>query len=400
MQIKPSTSRPTQVWCPDLRWALLGVLAAAFIATPRVSEAKYASIVIDAKTGKVRHSINANTRNFPASLTKVMTLYLLFEAVDRKKLTFDSQLKVSRRAALQPASKLGLKPGQTINVRDAAAALIVRSANDVATAVAEALAGSERRFALRMTQKARQIGMSRTTFRNASGLPHRGQMSTAKDMAALTRKMITRFPQHYHMFSKTSFTYQGRRYNSHNKLLQTYPGAEGFKTGYIRASGYNLITTAKQNGHRLIGVVFGGNSSRSRNRHMQSLLNKAYAKVHTMPSSQVIKTSHLRLPSRKNPIRGTTLPKRDIWGIQVGAFYTRKPAASIATEISRKYARILKNGQVTIMPLQKSRNRILYRARILGIRKQEAYQACRSLKKYRRPCMPVKLPVQFEIAAS
>ena len=177
-------------------------------------------------------------------------------------MTFDSQLKVSRRAASQPASKLGLKPGQTIKVRDAAAALIVRSANDVATAVAEALAGNERRFALRMTQKARQIGMSRTTFRNASGLPHRGQMSTAQDMAELTREMINRFPQHYHMFSKTSFTYQGRRYSSHNKLLQTYPGAEGFKTGYIRASGYNLITTAKQNGHRLIGVVFGGNSLR------------------------------------------------------------------------------------------------------------------------------------------
>ena len=400
MQIKPSTSRLGQVWRLTLRWGLLGALATAFLATPSASEAKYASIVIDAKTGKVWHSINANTRNFPASLTKVMTLYLLFEAIDQKKLTFDSQLKVSRRAASQPASKLGLKPGQTIKVRDAAAALIVRSANDVATAVAEALAGNERRFALRMTQKARQIGMSRTTFRNASGLPHRGQMSTAQDMAALTRKMINRFPHHYHMFSKTSFTYQGRSYSSHNKLLQTYPGAEGFKTGYIRASGYNLITTAKQNGHRLIGVIFGGDSSRSRNRHMQGLLNKAYAKVRAIPSPQAIKTSHLRLPTRKNPLRRSALPKSDIWGIQVGAFYTRKPAASLATEISRKYARILKNGQVTIMPLKKSRNRILYRARILGIRKQEAYRACRSLKKYRRPCMPVKLPAQLEIAAS
>ena len=329
-----------------------------------------------------------------------MTLYLLFEAIDTKQLTLDSRLKVSRRAALQPASKLGLKPGQTIKVREAAAALIVRSANDAATVVAEALAGSERRFALRMTQKARQIGMSRTTFRNASGLPHRGQMSTAQDMATLTRKMINRFPQHYHMFSKTSFTYQGRRYNSHNKLLQTYPGAEGFKTGYIRASGYNLITTARQNGHRLIGVVFGGNSSGSRNRHMQNLLNKAYTQVRAVNSSQVIKASHRRLTPRKNLIGRTELPKRDIWGIQVGAFYTRKPAASLAKEISRKYARILKNGQVTIMPLQKSRNRILYRARILGIRKQEAYRACRSLKKYKRPCMPVKLPANLEIAAS
>lgn len=400
MQIKPTTFRLCEFWPPAIRWALLGALALAVMATPSVSEAKYASIVIDAKTGKVRHSVNANTRNFPASLTKVMTLYLLFEAVDTKKLNFDSRLKVSRRAALQPASKLGLKPGQTIKVREAAEALIVRSANDVATVVAEALAGSERRFALRMTQKARQIGMSRTTFRNASGLPHRGQMSTAKDMATLTRNTITRFPHYYHMFAKSSFTYQGRNYRSHNKLLKTYPGAEGFKTGYIRASGYNLITTAKQNGHRLIGVVFGGNSSHSRNQHMQSLLNKAYAKVRTVTSSQVIRTSHRQPSRRKNQIGRTAIPKRDIWGIQVGAFYTRKPATSLAKEISRKYARILKNGQVTIMPLRKSRNRILYRARILGIRKQEAYRACRSLKKYRRPCMPVKLPVQLEIAAS
>ena len=392
MQIKPLTSPLCRIRPPALRWALLGVVAAAVITPPSISEAKYASIVIDAKTGKVRHSVNANTRNFPASLTKVMTLYLLFEAVDTKKLTFESRLKVSRLAALQPASRLGLKPGQTIKVREAADALIVRSANDVATVVAEALAGSERRFALRMTQKAHEIGMSRTTFRNASGLPHRGQMSTAKDMATLTRNMISRFPHHYHMFAKTSFSYQGRRYRSHNKLLKTYPGAEGFKTGYIRASGYNLITTAKQNGHRLIGVVFGGNSSRSRNRHMQSLLNKAYAQVRAVPSSQFINTPRRLGPGRKNPTGRSAMPKRNIWGIQVGAFYTHKPAASLAKEISRKYARFLKNGQVTIMPLQKSRNRTLYRARILGIRKQEAYRACRSLKKYKRPCMPVKLP--------
>ncbi|MDG2033808.1 MAG: D-alanyl-D-alanine carboxypeptidase, partial [Rhodospirillales bacterium] len=316
MQIKPLTSPLCRIRPPALRWALLGVAAAAVITSPSISEAKYASIVIDAKTGKVRHSVNANTRNFPASLTKIMTLYLLFEAVDTKKLTFESRLKVSRRAALQPASRLGLKPGQTIKVREAADALIIRSANDVATVVAEALAGSERRFALRMTQKAREIGMSRTTFRNASGLPHRGQMSTAKDMATLTRNMISRFPHHYHMFAKTSFSYQGRRYRSHNKLLKTYPGAEGFKTGYIRASGYNLITTAKQNGHRLIGVVFGGNSSRSRNRHMQSLLNKAYAQVRAVPSSQFINTPRRLGPGRKNQTGRSGMPKRNIWGIQ------------------------------------------------------------------------------------
>ena len=400
MQIKLNIPSPNQNWLSELRFLLLGVLAVAAIIIPSPAIAKYASIVVDAKTGKVRHSVNASTRNFPASLTKIMTLYLLFEALDTKKLTLDSQLKVSRRAASQPASKLGLKPGQTINVRDAASALIIRSANDVATVVAEALAGSERRFALHMTEKARRIGMSRTTFRNASGLPHRGQLSTARDMATLTRHIITRFPHYYHMFAKTSFNYQGHLYRSHNKLLKTYPGAEGLKTGYIRASGYNLITTAKQDGHRLIGVVFGGSSSRSRNQHMQNLLNRAYTQVREGFPSRATITSMRRERSYKSQTGRKVTSKRDIWGIQVGAFYTRKPAASLAKEISRKYARILKNGQITIMPLQKSRNRILYRARILGMQKQEAYRACRSLKKYRRPCMPIKLPGSSEIAAS
>lgn len=384
---------------PTCRRLLPFVVSATIMVTASISEAKYASIVMDANTGKVRHSVNADTRNFPASLTKVMTLYLLFEAIDAKKLSLNSRLKVSRRASMQPASRLGLKPGQTISVREAVTALIVRSANDVATVVAETLAGSERRFAQVMTHRARQIGMSRTTFRNASGLPHRGQMSTAKDMATLTRRMISRFPHYYYMFSKTSFSYKGRRYRSHNKLLKTYPGAEGLKTGYIRASGYNLITTAKQNGHRLVGVIFGGNTSRSRNRHMRTLLNKAYDRVRAEPTSiNTINVAEVRSVQKTQPTNLAAV-RGSIWGIQVGAFYTRKPAASLAREISQKYAQILKKGHIMIMPLHKSRNRTLYRARILGIRKRDAFRACRSLKKYKRPCMPVKLPTTSDIAA-
>jgi len=404
VQIRPVISVMRNAVTSALSLAASSLVAAAIATAPSDVAAKYASIVVDAKTGKVRHAVNADTRNFPASLTKVMTLYLLFEAVDKKELTMDSRLKVSRRAANQPASKLGLRPGSTIKVRDAANALIVRSANDVATVVAEALAGSERRFALIMTHRARQLGMSRTTFRNASGLPHRGQMSTAKDMATLTRRMINRFPHYYHLFSKTSFSFQGKRYRSHNKLLKTYPGAEGLKTGYIRASGYNLITTAKQNGHRLVGVVFGGNTSRSRNRHMKTLLNRAYVQVRGANPALIAKATPRKSPPKKNQsarrvASKQSASKESVWGIQVGAFYTRKPAASIAQEISRKYARILKQGQITIMPLQKSRNRTLYRARILGLKKRDAYRACRSLKKYKRPCMPVKLPADIEIAA-
>ena len=397
MQIRPMASKFCYSLRPAYRWAAAGLVAVALAFVPGSADAKYASIVVDAKTGKVRHAVNADTRNFPASLTKVMTLYMLFDAVDNKKLNMNSHLKVSRRAANQPASKLGLRPGQSISVRNAADALIVRSANDVATVVAEALAGTERRFALRMTNMARKIGMSRTIFRNASGLPHRGQMSTAKDMATLTRRMITRFPHYYHLFAKTSFHYQGKRYRSHNKLLKTYPGAEGLKTGYIRASGYNLITTAKQDGHQLVGVVFGGNSARSRNRHMRTLLNRAYREVRGEPPALIAKAPSK--PKQRTVRSSAAATKEGVWGIQVGAFYTRKPAASIAQEISRKYARILKEGQITIMPLQKSRNRTLYRARILGLKKRDAYRACRSLKKYKRPCMPVKLMANIEIAA-
>ena len=221
---------------------------------PTASFAKYAALVVDADTGEVHHEVNGNTRNYPASLTKLMTLYLLFEAIDRHEVNLDTKLKISRRAARQPASKLGVVAGETIAVKDAILALIVKSANDVAVVVAENLAKSEREFALKMTAKAREIGMSATTFRNASGLPNRGQMTTARDMAKLARRIIERFPHFYEYFSTPSFTYKGVTYPTHNKMLGHYDGLDGLKTGYIRASGFNLVTSAerKYNGKLLI----------------------------------------------------------------------------------------------------------------------------------------------------
>ena len=349
----------------------------------------------------MRHSVNADTRNFPASLTKLMTLYLLFEAVKRGKLKMDSKLIVSHRAANQPASRLGLKPGQSIRVRHAIKALIVKSANDVATVVAEALAGTERSFALLMTDKARKLGMSRTIFRNASGLSNRGQMSTAKDMALLTQQLINRYPQYYHFFSKREFIFRGRTYRTHNKVLKSFPGAEGMKTGYIRASGYNLVTTVKQDGHRLVGVIFGGNTARSRDRHMKKLLNKAYAKFRL--EHLVTKTKNNRYSNSRRYVGGMandgTKFKESIWGIQVGAFYTQKPAVKQAKTVFYKFTKLLSNGQISIMPLQKDRSRILYRARILGISMRAAYRACRILKRQRQACMPLRLPGIVEIAS-
>tara|TARA_B100000315_G_scaffold260173_1_gene319707 strand:+ start:11516 stop:12685 length:1170 start_codon:yes stop_codon:yes gene_type:complete len=383
------------------RWFcfILGFLLAALIFAGNPVAAKYASYVVDAKTGKVYHATNENTRNYPASLTKLMTLYLLFEAVEKKKFTFSTRLSVSRKAANRPASRLGLKRGQSIRVKDAVMALIVKSANDVASVVAESIGGTERRFALIMTDKARKLGMSRTTFRNASGLPHRGQMSTAKDMATLTRAIINRFPQYYHLFKRQVFTFQGRTYRTHNKVLKTYPGAEGMKTGYIRASGYNLITTAKRHNRRMIGVVFGGNTSRSRNRHMKTLLTRAFNDA--TPPVLVAKAKKRKGAYRTPKRQAKSVAKNNdrIWGIQVGAFYTRKPAFNIARDVSNKYASVLNGGKVKVMPLRKSRNRILYRARIIGLERRNAYRTCRLLKKHRKPCLELDLPATVEVAS-
>jgi D-alanyl-D-alanine carboxypeptidase len=374
-------------------------LALFLMAGSSPADARYAAMVIDADSGQVRHAVNIHTRNFPASLTKMMTLYLLFEALDNKKLTLNTRLAISRRAARQPASRLGLRAGGSIKVRTAIHALVIKSANDVASVVAEALGLTERRFALMMTAKARQLGMARTTFRNASGLPHRGQQSTAHDMAKLSRAIIKHFPHHYYFFSLSAFKFNGKTYRTHNKVLTSYPGADGMKTGYIHASGYNLVTSARRGEHRLIGVIFGGKSSRARNRLMKRLLDKGFA---ASAGAATITRAAPKAPKRKVKARRAA-PRRknaaDIWGIQVGAFYTRGPASKLADKIMQKYANYLRGGRVAIVPLTKRRGRILYRARILGIPKASAYRACRVLESHKRDCMEQKNPTAIDLAS-
>lgn len=382
--------------------------------------AKYAAVVIDVQDGKLRHAVNADTRNFPASLTKLMTLYLLFDAIDSGKLTMDTRLAVSARAARQPSSRLGLRRGQSITVKQAILALVVKSANDVASVVAESLGGTERKFALKMTAKARKIGMSQTTFRNASGLPHSAQLSTARDMATLARELITRFPHHYHYFSRRSFDYRGRTYRTHNNVLKKYAGADGMKTGYIRASGYNLISSASRQGHRVIGVIFGGDSPRGRDRQMMKLLDRAFAAQQRLATDGQIrpsKTYTASLPaSRPTPRRRAKPVSRtarrapaaasraavsdDFWGIQVGAFYSKAPAFDAARSVTKRLSSLTSNGKIVVMPLRKSRGRVLYRARILGIPKRQAYRACRLLKAKRKHCLELRLPGDVEIADS
>ena len=238
---------------------------------PLASE-KYAAIVVDAKSGRVLYEKHAQETRYPASLTKMMTLYLLFEAVDSGRISMATPMPVSAYAAGRPPSKLYLKAGQTINAEAAVLALCVKSANDVATVVAEYLGGSEERFAEMMTSKARQLGMGSTTFRNASGLPDDNQRTTARDMAILASALRAKFPHHYHYFKNREFAFAGKTIRGHNELLNK-PGVDGLKTGYIRASGFNVATSAASGGRRVIAVVMGGDSASARNAHMAELID-------------------------------------------------------------------------------------------------------------------------------
>ncbi len=245
---------------------------------------KYASVVINAYTGQVLFARNSKSRRYPASLTKMMTLYLLFEQLEKGKLTLHSQLSVSRRAQGQAPSKLGLKAGQSISVEQAIQALVIKSANDVATVVAENIGGTEVKFAQMMTHKAKDLGMTGTHFRNASGLPNRKQHTTARDMALLGQRLILDFPTYYSNFAATSFKWKGKTYKTHNNLLKRYKGTDGIKTGYIRASGFNLVTSVKRNGVHLIGVVLGGRKTSSRDAHMQKILDEQFRRIAIDPA--------------------------------------------------------------------------------------------------------------------
>jgi D-alanyl-D-alanine carboxypeptidase len=241
----------------------------------------FASIIVDANSGAVLTANNPDASRHPASLTKIMTLYLLFERLDAGKIKLDTEMDVSEHASEQAPTKLGLRPGQTIKVEDAIKGLVTRSANDAAVVIAEAIAGDEDDFAGLMTRKARAIGMTRTVYRNASGLPNDAQVTTARDQATLGRAIQDRFPRYYRYFSTSAFNYHGRSIRNHNKLLGTVEGVDGIKTGYTRASGFNLVTSMRRGNRHLVGVVLGGRSGGSRDAIMRNLLAENLEKAST-----------------------------------------------------------------------------------------------------------------------
>jgi D-alanyl-D-alanine carboxypeptidase len=244
--------------------------------------APYAAMVIDARTGEVLHSRNADTRLHPASLTKMMTLYVAFEAVRKGEISLDTRVKISRKAAAEPPSKIGLKSGQRIQFRYLIRAASVKSANDAATAIGEAVSGSEAAFARRMTRTAKALGMSKTTFKNAHGLTENGHMSTARDMTTMGRRLFYDYPQYYNLFSRITTDAGIRKVsNTNRRLLGNYRGADGIKTGYTRAAGFNLVASAERGKERIIATVFGGRSTATRNARVAELLDMGFRRAPT-----------------------------------------------------------------------------------------------------------------------
>ena len=408
-----------RVWLGVLALALFPVLAFA-------GHPPKAAIVMESASGRVLYAEAPDRTIRPASMTKMMTLYLLFEALEEGRLKLDSRLKVSKRAAGMPASKLGLRAGERIRVEEAIYALIAKSANDVAVVVAEALAGSEAAFARRMTQTARRLGMRRTVFRNASGLHHPGQRSTVRDMARLARALITDFPQFYPYFSTKTFTWRGRRFVNTNRLLGRYPGLDGLKTGFVRASGYNLAASAKRGGERLIVVVAGGRNARERDRKVIRLFDRGFAKLERLKIARIPPPRpkpawlpaavevRIPLPASRPPM--LALPRGELaagggsghrertpraqraYGIQVGAFLRPAQADAAAREALRLLPELLLEGEIDVSA-RKGRRKIFYRARIAGLEQRVAEAACRALKSRGRDCLVITYGPPLAVAA-
>ena len=388
---------------------LISFLSAFLIIFISSAHAKYASFIINENTKRIYHNANADTRNYPASLTKIMTLYLVFDALKSKKILMNTKFKVSKRATRQPPSKLNLSAGSKITVRNAILALVTKSANDVATVIAENLGKSERNFARLMTKKAKKLGMTRTTFRNASGLPNRGQLSTARDMATLGIAIRKNHPNFFKLFKTKSFVYKGIKYSNHNNLLGSYYGTDGIKTGYTNASGFNLVASVERNGQRIIGVVFGGKKARSRDKHMIKLLNKHFKTSPSKPLVRIAKPSEL---PKKRPeiliveknIKIFKIPPKvisritlnnvdDDWFIQIGAFKNRLNAHKAARNARNIVPEQLGNLPASLSKITKSSTnnnlQYLWRVRFVELAENQARSVCAELWTSGLSCIPL-----------
>ncbi|WP_375676446.1 MULTISPECIES: D-alanyl-D-alanine carboxypeptidase [unclassified Bartonella] len=408
---------------------------------------KYAAIVIDATTGKTLFQANATLKRYPASLTKMMTLYLLFEAMQMRRVTPNTPIPVSHYAAMRPPTKIGFKAGQTISAESAAKALITRSANDVAAAIAEYLGGSEKKFAQMMTAKAHKLGMKHTHFANASGLPDVRNYSTARDIATLSLALRKHFPKQYKLFKTKSFNFRGHKINSHNKLVKIMKGVDGIKTGYTQMSGSNLATSMRLEGRSIVAVVMGGKSSTARDEHMASLLNQYLPKASQMKSGERLIASvryHLptgantpiptikddlsnfddeistmltafaeqpensniaitavnkviipipnpqkTIPVETHKIVTASLSENAGWAIQIGSLPSEEQAKTLLLKAKNIAFSTLKHASSHMQLFEKNGQRY-YRARFTGFQsKKAAFDACSTLKKANFNCYTV-----------
>lgn len=409
--------------------------SSSWVANPAVT-GKDAYLIVDATSGRELASDHADELRHPASLTKLMTIYLTFSALDSGRLSLGDGLTVSVNALNAPPTKMGMTPGGTVNVRDATMALVTRSANDAAVLLAEGLAGSEEAFARLMTQKARQLGMSSTVFRNASGLPNSEQVTTARDLAKLANALMRDYPHYYAIFSAQSYTYRGRVLTNHNRMLGNYDGADGLKTGYTNASGFNLVMSAVRDNRRLIGVVMGGTSAAQRDRTMAALMDRGFtlaAAMQLSPWTSVRKPPSARYtaaqfdpgatfaeayrppatPSKQvspkyagfvppapaapaapaaftaAPPPAADMPSLGSWVIQVGSF-SEPQAAQAALERATAALPNARSATAIVDEVQMA-NRVFHRARLINLSQDQAVEGCKRLEKRKVYCSALQV---------
>jgi D-alanyl-D-alanine carboxypeptidase len=346
----------------------------------QIGSARYSSIVVDATSGDVLEEVNADQPRHPASLTKMMTLYLAFEALRDRRIVLDQVVPVSTHAAAREPSKLGLMPGTRLTVEQAILGLVTKSANDAASALGELLGGSEDRFSQMMTLRARALGMGHSTFMNASGLPDPEQWTTARDLAVLSRRLINDFPGYYRYFSTPSFAWHRQVIFNHDNMLRTYPGADGLKTGYTEASGHNLVTSAVRGGVRLVGVVLGAASNPERDIHMASLLDHGFEQMDVpIARKPMLMASRVALISSAHasePLHTPLHARAAGWSVQVGSFATESAARSAAASARRE----AEAGEVRIESV-KLRGKTIWRAQVVGLTQPDAVDACSGHRK-------------------
>lgn len=354
---------------------------------------KYAAIVVDVLSGQVLYARNADDHRYPASLTKIMTLYMVFDALERKRLKLDDRVEVSARAARQPPTKLGLRAGSEIRLEDAILAMVTRSANDIAVALAEHLGGSERKFARLMTLKAHDLGMTHSEFRNASGLPDSEQHTTARDMSRLALAMLRDFPQYYAYFARESFSFNGRTYENHNNLLKAFPGTDGIKTGYIRASGFNLAASVSRDGRRLVGVVFGGKTASRRDAHMRTILDKSFDRLRKYAALPVAPVPAVK-PELVKVVEASPINE---WRVQVGAFGSYDAAQALARVAAEEVSGFLKAPGYAVIAVGSEPER-LYRAQLTPFDAKRAELACEVLIRRQFAC--ITLPPETALSTT